>query len=117
MFEDSSTLMSFGNNAHGQLGREETILGRRGDVVFPLAEYQIVQLAAGSEHVLALLAFNQQREVWGWGWNEHGNLGLKENLEDIKIPVRVWTSEGRNEKVHSIHAGYGTSWIVVVEET
>ncbi|CAD6566479.1 MAG: hypothetical protein CYPHOPRED_000752 [Cyphobasidiales sp. Tagirdzhanova-0007] len=114
--EKSSVLISFGNNAHGQLGRDQAMFGSRGEVAFPLFNHSIVQLSAGSEHVLAIVEADNRREVWGWGWNEHGNLGLGENLEDVRKPTKIWTSSEKSQVVQSVHAGNGTSWIVVLED-
>ncbi|CAO1619569.1 unnamed protein product [Parajaminaea phylloscopi] len=67
---------------------------------------EVLQLRCGSEHVLALVsvgeAGNQQQsersacnEVWGWGWNEHGNLALGNADDDVLTPVRIWPSSLR----------------------
>lgn len=112
-------LYSFGNNASGQLGRinDASALGEIGQVEFGHEgagecnnRPKIIQVAAGSEHTLALLeGEGGERQVWGWGWNEHGNLGGG-SLEDVRKPVRIeLPDEGR---IHSVHAGNGTSWIV-----
>ena len=69
-----------------------------GIVVFPSTlntTHTTVQIACGSEHVLALVKSLDQdsatptSQIWGWGWNEHGNLGLGDT-EDVKLPVRIW---------------------------
>ena len=43
-----------------------------------------VQLACGSAHALALV----RGAVWGWGWNEHGNLS-QGTTEDATEPVQL----------------------------
>lgn len=116
--QDTNTLYSFGNNASGQLGREGSEPGDVGTVEFGesgLQRNKIVQVAAGSEHCLAMLeTASGDREAWGWGWNEHGNLGMGENvLEDVRRPVRIDIPE--RGIIHSVHAGNGTSWIAVIQ--
>ncbi|KAF8961989.1 hypothetical protein BDZ97DRAFT_2059843 [Flammula alnicola] len=52
-------------------------------------------------------------QVWEWGWNEHGNLGMS-HTEDAPTSVKLWPPPGDDEKVLNvcgIWAGSGTSWI------
>ena len=81
--EMSSRIVGFGHNAHGQLGAgtptspsaavpPNTAKPRPASSLEMV--HRITQLSCGSEHVLALL---ETGEVIGWGWNEHGNLGLE----------------------------------------
>lgn len=76
---------------------------------------QFVKLACGSEHVLVCLKRVESpgtaSEVWGWGWNEHGNLGVG-STESMNDPTLIYrTNEG--EEVINVWAGYSTSWIAV----
>ena len=58
------------------------------------------------------------REVWGWGWNEHGNLGLG-HKQDISRPSFIWPNDilyggdSSSEKLIGVWAGCATSWIAV----
>ncbi|KAI0052714.1 RCC1/BLIP-II [Auriscalpium vulgare] len=120
--EDSQVaIYSVGSHARGQLGRRQTVEGTPSPVEFPFpqASGALRRLACGSEHVLSLItrrdrAGAEQTEVWGWGWNEHGNLGVG-SLEDVHVPVQMWPSEFPVAvgEVIGIWAGCGTSWIVV----
>ncbi|GAA5908011.1 hypothetical protein JCM8208_004023 [Rhodotorula glutinis] len=112
-------ILAFGLNGHGQLGAPSAPStppsSSRPGVAPALPSSRTVHaLAAGSEHVLALLDGDggdgegvAGRQVWGWGWNEHGNLGLAageregaregEGQEegvvvpaDVRTPRRVW---------------------------
>ncbi|KAK4332067.1 Translation initiation factor IF-2 [Rhodotorula toruloides] len=93
-----------------------------------------IQLACGSEHVLVLVRPSQSAPnskddnvthaaVYGWGWNEHGNLGLAgqsakgEDLADVWKPRRLWPRDdgGRAGEVVDVWAGNATSWIQVDE--
>ncbi|KAI0652698.1 RCC1/BLIP-II [Trametes meyenii] len=121
----SGEVVAAGSNTHSQLGRGsggQERHGELGPVRFPFEPQpgQIVELACGSEHVVCIVECQDsmgEREVWGWGWNEHGNLGTG-GTEDVDIPVRVWprsrsdgsADEGRAIKVW---AGCGTTWILV----
>ncbi|KAH7338789.1 regulator of chromosome condensation 1/beta-lactamase-inhibitor protein II [Rhizoctonia solani] len=96
-----------GSSNHGQLGRGDNSSAAFAPVLLPGG---VGQLACGSEHVLAVIG----KEVWAWGWNEHGNIGVG-HIGDVPTPVRVWppvdgTIRG---KVVRVWAGCGTSWILV----
>lgn len=109
-------LLSAGVNARGQLGREDASETALGFVNVPDTPH-VVDFVCGSEHVLCVLEFEGQAEVWGWGWNEHGNLATG-SLNDVKVPVRIWppspaqAGENTGEAV-GVWAGCGTSWIAV----
>ena len=111
-------LLSTGTNARGQLGREDA-----SSKAAPLAavrlpeEAHVLDFSCGSEHVLAMVESRGKTEVWGWGWNEHGNLGIG-TLDDVNVPVRIWPPsdaepEGVTGTAVSVWAGCGTSWIAV----
>ena len=114
----SLVLCSTGTNARGQLGRREHISEAPSGVVrFPV-EARVLDFACGSEHVLAIVEESRgSRAVWGWGWNEHGNLGTG-SLDDVNVPVKIWPppaaeSEAMTSMVLRVWAGCGTSWIAV----
>jgi len=110
-------LLSTGTNARGQLGRREhASKALSGAVRFPV-EARVLDFACGSEHVLALIESQGRKEVWGWGWNEHGNLGTG-SLDDVNVPVKIWPppaveSEAMTSIAVRVWAGCGTSWIAV----
>ncbi|TDL26399.1 RCC1/BLIP-II [Rickenella mellea] len=127
---DSWFIYGTGSNSNGQLGCSptETTTPSLSKIPFPdetRQNYEIVDMACGSEHVLVLLkekinstAQQPSTAVWAWGWNEHGNLGLG-HTDDVTSPTRVWppanTPRGSEATVVGIYAGNGTSWIVVEE--
>jgi protein ATS1 len=111
-------LLSAGMNARGQLGREHASRTPPplAAVRFPEGAH-VLDFSCGSEHVLAIVELQGRREVWGWGWNEHGNLGTG-SLEDVKVPVKIWPpstagSEAMSGIAVGVWAGCGTSWIAV----
>ncbi|KAM0745730.1 RCC1/BLIP-II [Meredithblackwellia eburnea MCA 4105] len=110
------TITSFGSNSHSQLLPNNPEYDE-----FPPKGNSIVRLATGSEHVLALLDNGQ---VWGWGWNEHGNLGLPLDSEDNEEASSVSGGKGRKgprviwsptegERVLNLWAGNATSFLLV----
>lgn len=115
-------ILSTGSNNKGQLGRGDfrdasSLVG----VQFQCTDHtcQLKKMACGSEHILCLLTRDAgeatQTEVWGWGWNEHGNLGL-DSTEDQNRPLCIWSSAsaiGTASHAVGIWCGNGTSWIAV----
>lgn len=123
--DDENTLLSTGSNAHGQLGRESQVKENGvtvGPIEFTLPHDgrlpSLRSFACGSEHVMAVISSSgsSDTEVWGWGWNEHGNLGL-DHTDDVTKPIKIWPATlGRHEpdgQIARIWAGNGTSWILL----
>jgi alpha-tubulin suppressor-like RCC1 family protein len=85
-----------------QVSSEEHLIPS-GTVEFPedTKGCKIVQVVAGAEHTLAILEKGEDRRIYGWGWNEHGNFGKGSNhLKDIMIPERIHPPG--SGKVHSV---------------
>ncbi|KAF9225253.1 RCC1/BLIP-II [Gyrodon lividus] len=120
---DKHVLLAMGNNAQGQLGRGSTteFASTAIEAVKLPADYDISTFACGSEHVLTMMSGPSGGDSWsvlGWGWNEHGNLGLG-SLGDVALPTRLWPRGDIEEyskypqKIVNIWAGCATSWLVV----
>ena len=154
-------VLATGSNTHSQLGRgpvSVSVPAARsgsglGPVVFPFdaKTHKVTRLVCGSEHVLCLVDVSasrtnaegdcgerregREREVWGWGWNEHGNLGIG-GTADSNVPVRIWPpldanadadtdarghidgddaarAQASRGEVLDVWAGCGTSWILI----
>ncbi|KAG1886213.1 regulator of chromosome condensation 1/beta-lactamase-inhibitor protein II [Suillus subluteus] len=121
--DNGNTLLSTGSNAHGQLGRESQVEENEvtvGPVEFTLSHDgklpSLRSFACGSEHVIAAISpsGSSDTEVWGWGWNEHGNLGL-DHTDDVPKPIKIWPAEGHalDGRIVRVWAGNGTSWILL----
>jgi hypothetical protein len=91
----NGTVMSWGDNEHGQLG-DGTVTERKVPVAVKGLS-NVRQIAAGNEHSLALLT---NGTVMAWGANEAGQLGTG-TLADSKVPVAVKSLSG----VSDISAG------------
>ncbi|PSR76652.1 hypothetical protein PHLCEN_2v8249 [Hermanssonia centrifuga] len=123
-------IVSTGNHSKGQLGRPlhtdnaATHSHPPSAVHFPFSHmtHRLVKIACGSEHILCLFSLAGKNngdmydttEVWAWGWNEHGNLGIG-NTQDQDVPVRIWPTSSAEGKAVDVWAGCGTSWIVLGE--
>jgi len=88
--------LSWGRNDHGQLASS------RLDA--------IEDLAAGSEHCLAL---TYEGKVLAWGWGEHGNCGLP--LDDNGDVKGIWNEVKVAGRAVRVFAGCATSFIEVEE--
>ena len=114
--QDGNTkIFATGSHEKGQLGRDISngILSTGNFSDLPTS-LRLVKMACGSEHILSLFSTEEgATEVWGWGWNEHGNLGVSDT-NDVRIPRRIWPRSGEEMgKAVGIWAGCGTSWIAV----
>ncbi|KAI9569453.1 regulator of chromosome condensation 1/beta-lactamase-inhibitor protein II [Boletus coccyginus] len=119
---DKLVLLSTGNNAQGQLGRGYTVesISALDTTVSLPVDRTISRFVCGSEHVLAAMSSSSQEgnSVVGWGWNEHGNMGLG-SLGNIAIPTQLWPRDDMEvynkypQKVIDIWAGCATSWLLV----
>lgn len=118
----TKTITALGSNSHSQLAQLPSSLISTSTLI-PISlppHLKILKLSAGSEHVL-VLTFNEQerrRELWAWGWNEHGNLGDGSKI-DREVPKLVWkegvkkVDEVARSKKTECWAGNATSWIYV----
>jgi alpha-tubulin suppressor-like RCC1 family protein len=106
----SGTVMSWGDDAFGQLGNGTA--SANSDAELPVAVTGVttaVQVSAGGDHSLALLA---NGTVVAWGDNNHGQLG-NGTTTDSDVPVAV---KGLT-KVKAVAAGYLFSVAVLTNGT
>ncbi|KAG6811462.1 hypothetical protein H0H92_007285 [Tricholoma furcatifolium] len=114
-------ILATGSSAHGQLGRQivSDVLPSFSPVQLSLSNVIVSRIACGTEHALALLSRRSEMgfslEAWGWGWNEHGNLGIG-TTENAFIPIRLWppVEVNENQRIIGVWGGSGTSWIAIV---
>ncbi|XP_071352005.1 probable E3 ubiquitin-protein ligase HERC6 [Trachinotus anak] len=87
----SGDIFSWGAAEDGQLGMNPLHNGLRPSrVPMPLA-VQVVQVACGNSHSLAL---TKGGDVFSWGLNSHGQLGLGKNVPQQLTPVLVCALSG-----------------------
>lgn len=110
LHERRSKLYCVGNNDHGQLGLADTA-----SHIFEhdLGTADDIKISPGSEHVTLLRSFRQsQSQLEGWGWNEHGNLGLGHDT-DVMEPTVIMGSLATSLLPLKTWAGCGTTWVLV----
>ena len=101
---EAGEVYAWGRNEYGQLG-----VGM-GDYKIGLAlvptkvlEERVTAIAAGEHHSLAL---TEAGEVYAWGWNEYGQLGVGTgDYEEIEVAVRPMKVPGLG-RVTAIAAGW-----------
>jgi protein ATS1 len=143
--KDRRRLLGTGSQDKGQLGylaeASQTHSSELHEIQFPFdCSNGPDRLACGSEHVIALFRIRTleagagkeaeagkeaaagtemkvRKEVWGWGWNEHGNFGLG-HTKDLRVPTKIWPPAGASGVGTAVNvwAGCGTSWILVEKE-
>ncbi len=116
ILKEDGHLWSQGSNNHYQLLRSHGYENELGQV--PVVNGQIVEkLAAGSEHVIVSTTTESEQEIRVGGWNEHGNLGLSDQMDrdllslvDIESLVRDAGKEGK-VLVRGIWGGCAATWV------
>ncbi|RHY91244.1 hypothetical protein DYB35_001640 [Aphanomyces astaci] len=107
-----SSVLTFGCNDDGQLGRGEkkkptgtSIEGvtssNQPQQVGALRGLDIVMISCGSRHTVAL---STTGDVYTWGWGQMGQLGL-EHHKSINLPTKVPFFEHHNIKLTYVSAG------------
>ncbi|XP_071455632.1 probable E3 ubiquitin-protein ligase HERC4 [Hetaerina americana] len=85
-------VFSWGCNLHGQLGHESiTTSQHTPKIVRSLAAVNIVQLASGIAHTLAIA---NNGDLYSWGSNTYGQLGIGTVGEDVSKPQLVKSLAG-----------------------
>ncbi|XP_076635740.1 secretion regulating guanine nucleotide exchange factor [Colletes latitarsis] len=100
-------IFSWGRNTYGQLGVGE-IEGPSSWKIMRVKDLgRVRQVAAGSEHNVAL---NEDGRIFCWGWNEHGNCG-NGHTKDTKIPEQLPLPS--NFSAVRVGSGAGHSFAVI----
>lgn len=123
---NSWSILATGSNSNGQLAlatasEASAAADQMHSINLPsdISEADTLSITCGSEHVVITSQSGAQEndggmDIFAWGWNEHGNLGLGHTL-DVHEPTRIWTSNERQThgRVIGVWAGCATTWIVV----
>ncbi|KAL0491239.1 hypothetical protein AKO1_009982 [Acrasis kona] len=88
------SLFSWGRNDHGMLGLGDLEPRTIPQPINTIKNVQIMYVEAGGAHVIAV---SDQDEVYCWGFNGQGRLGIGKTT-DQHTPQRVLTLSGKNVK-------------------
>ncbi len=66
------TIYAWGNNSYGQLGQGNTTTAKTPITITSLSDKKIIQISTGNYHSLAL---TQDGKIYGWGFNDVGQVG------------------------------------------
>ena len=94
---DSGELWTWGSNGHGRLGIGGTT-NRHAPVKVSVNGQKFVAVAAGGSHTAAI---TDSGELWTWGYNGHGRLGIGDTM-NRHAPVKVSVN---GQKIVAVAAG------------
>lgn len=99
-------MLSFGVGEYGRLGTGSTSDSLTPLTIESLLEQDVVQIAAGASHSLAL---NRQGQIFAWGRNNTGQLGAGDSFMDIysleEFPRLLDAESLQGKRIVSINAG------------
>lgn len=105
---ETGDVYSWGTNAEGALGQSESVSSAYQPMLvdfFGVDGRDVVKLAAGSSHSLAMTA---NGVVFGFGSNRFGQLGVGKHVQEAHIPIQI----GIQKSCHDIAAGWWHSVFV-----
>ncbi|XP_059991482.1 serine/threonine-protein kinase Nek8 isoform X5 [Lagenorhynchus albirostris] len=105
---DRGIIMTFGSGSNGCLGHGSLNDISQPTIVEALLGYEMVQVACGASHVLAL---STERELFAWGRGDGGRLGLG-NRESHSCPQQVPMPPG--QEAQRVVCGIDSSMILTV---
>lgn len=94
------TVLAFGLNEDGQVGIQDAGIEVSSPLEVSTLPERIVAVAAGNRHTLALA---ESGNVWSWGCNQRGQLGLGKEIEQSAEPKPIASLVGN--KIVRIAAG------------
>ena len=105
IIDENNDIYSFGYNKYGQLGLGNNI-NRNIPEKIPIIDTNIIKVKAISAGKFHSLIIDENNDVYSFGNNKHGQLGLGDNISRF-IPIKI---EGI--KARFILAGYSSSFII-----
>lgn len=87
VFDEEGSVFGFGNNESFQLGIQSSTSKVHSPVRIE-GVTQVIQVSCGKDHTLAL---TKEEQVFAWGNNQHGQVGIPTSSEDpfVKNPTKV----------------------------
>jgi alpha-tubulin suppressor-like RCC1 family protein len=101
--DSDSSVWGWGNNTFGQLGlgsNERSVTFA--SPILSLRGMGIKAIAAGGDHSFAL---DSENNVWAWGANDRGQLGISSSVLQRNVPVKLDHFPQPNTRITRIAAG------------
>ena len=109
LLTQDGTVLSFGLGTRGQLGHGDILSQTDPCVVHALAGLPVKTIACGHWHSLVL---SRNGDMYSWGWNKHGQLGLRHPPgPTVALPTlvdnvfREGTASGNDTNIVSLSCG------------
>ncbi len=96
--DNNYVLWGWGYNFYGQLGVNSTV-SRRTPVSIQGAKKTFCQIKSGNNHTVGI---DKNGQIWGWGYNFYGQLGVNSTASDRCTPVSI---QGAKKTFCQITAG------------
>lgn len=90
----------------GQCEQRNRALQHKPQQLMALVGHTIVSIAVGAEHTLAL---SDGGDVWGWGNNAEGQLGLGHTVS-VREPQLIWPLSGKGVRQISAGRSHSAAW-------
>ncbi len=108
--KSDGTLFTWGNNSNGQLGNGTNATSSN-PVQVNSANANWISASCGDKHTMAI---KSDGTLWGWGFNQFGQLGTGNNV-DSNIPVQIgtqndWVDVECSGNITHIIKSNGTLW-------
>jgi alpha-tubulin suppressor-like RCC1 family protein len=99
---EDGKVYSWGAGSAGQLGHENKLRRRAPTPIkyFDQLSNMVETVSCGETHVFAL---TEEGELYGWGSNENGRLGLSNNYKESSVPTLIDVCGGK--KIVNVDAG------------
>ncbi|MCM1439913.1 MAG: hypothetical protein NC131_12030, partial [Roseburia sp.] len=114
---EDGQLYAWGNNNYGQLGRNtDASIQNRLYATEPAAcevsnRYKFVDVVAGDFFTLAL---DEQGQVWAWGRNEKGQVGVNTGGSNVLVPTQVYGFSTSSAQLENTHTPYKLDGVVKI---
>ncbi|CAK9300204.1 unnamed protein product [Gordionus sp. m RMFG-2023] len=100
LLTDNLNLYSYGNSRHGELGIGDCQSSDKLYLIDALSGLNIVKISAGGWHNIVL---TDTGDIYTWGWNLNGQLGLSDSCEFCQSEFQKFTeiANNKNKRKHA----------------